>query len=167
MALDIGQMFVDLENVGFFDYVLPFLIVFAIVFAILEKSEWLGTNKAVKAIISTSVGLLATWGMYLTDFYKEIFPKMGIGIAVILVLLIFVGFFVKGSDDGAKKLQWLGWVVGAVVIVWTLNSWNLWGGYGYGGFWYVLENNWWVFVVIGLVIWGIISIVKGDKAATP
>ncbi len=162
MAFNIGDLFVELESFGFFEYALPFLIVFAVVFAILEKSEWLGSNKAVKAIVSASVGLLSTWGLIVADFYRIIFPYMGIGLGVVLVALIFMGFFISDKND-IKKWWPLGLVVGAIVIIWTLSSWNVWGGYGTYGFWDIISYYWPAIIGVGLLVWAIVAVVgKGD-----
>ncbi|MBT7705821.1 hypothetical protein HN747_00055 [archaeon] len=161
MAFTIGDLFVDLEQFGFFDFVLPFLIVFALVFAILEKSKWLGENKAVQAIISVSIGLLSTWGMMLTEVYKVLFPRMGIFLGVILVVLIFVGFFIKGDDaDAVKKFAPIGWAAAVIVLLWTLNFFGIWGGYGVGGFWEIITYNLGAIVVIALTVLAIWAIVK-------
>jgi hypothetical protein len=165
MAFRIGTLFAELEYIGFFDYVLPFLIVFAIVFAVLEKSSWLGSNKAVKTIVSASVGLLSTWGLLTTEFYKIIFPYMGVGLGVILVALIFLGFFIKDDTNGQKWWP-LGLTLAAIIIIWTLSSWNLWGGYGAGGFWDIISYYWPALVGVGLLVWALMAITGGDKSGS-
>ena len=48
---------------GGFDYVIPFLLIFAVVFAIIEKSKIFKKddeqNKVIPAIVAASIGLLA------------------------------------------------------------------------------------------------------------
>ena len=46
-------------DIGVFAYLLPFLMIFALVFGILTKSKLLGENKAVHATLALTVGLLA------------------------------------------------------------------------------------------------------------
>ena len=82
---------VKLEQLGFFDYLLPFLIIFALVFGILTKIKIFEDNKAINAIIALSVGLMALQFGFVSAFFSELFPRLGVGLAVILVIIIFIG----------------------------------------------------------------------------
>ena len=46
-----------LENAGFYSYILPFLLIFALVYGILIRLDLFASNKPVTAIIAVSVGL--------------------------------------------------------------------------------------------------------------
>jgi len=59
---------------GIFAYALPFLMIFAMVFGILNKTSLLGDNKGVQATIALAMGLLALQFDYVTNFYATIFP---------------------------------------------------------------------------------------------
>ncbi len=165
MAFSIGEILGDLQDIGFFFYVVPFLIIFAIIFAILEKSGWLGDNKAVKTIVSAGVGLLAIQFGIVQEFFNIIFPRMGVGLAIILVALIFIGFFVK--SDKTKELKWIGYVLAAVIIIWALMSWGSFGGYGSYSFWDILEENGIGLLAIAAFIGAFIAITGGDRPARP
>ena len=43
MALDFRSLFLEMQMSGFYEYVLPFLIVFIVIFAVLEKTYILGS----------------------------------------------------------------------------------------------------------------------------
>jgi len=84
-----GTTITDILNAwvefGVFAYVLPFLLIFAVIFGILTKSHILGTNKGVMATVSAAVGLLALYNDYVTHFFESIFPYAGIGLSILLV----------------------------------------------------------------------------------
>ena len=163
MALtwNIEDILLQLETMGFFYYVVPFLIIFAIVYAILEKSNWLGENKPVQVIVSMGVGLLSIQFGLVQDFFNNIFPKMGVGLAILLVFLIIMGFFVK-ADDKKTSFKGIGFTIAGAVLIWTLMDWGLFGGgYGYNNFWWVLEDNLPGIVFVGLLIWGVVAVAKG------
>jgi len=139
------------NEMGVFSYMIPFLLIFAVVFAILQKSRVLshGTddNRAILAIISASIGLLSLQFDFVSEFFAVIFPRFGIGLALFLALIIFLGFF---WPEGEVHGSWIGWVVGIGVAIWALSSWDQWSGYtGFGG-WFV--EYVWALIILGVLI---------------
>ena len=108
----IGDVLNTWADMGIFAYALPFLMIFALVYGILTKTGILGEdNKGVNSTIALAFGLLALQFDYVSGFYASIFPHAGMGIAVLLIAMIFLGLTGKG-DNGVNKI-WLG--IGAVI----------------------------------------------------
>jgi hypothetical protein len=137
----IGNFLFQLENAGVFSYVLPFLLIFAIIYAILDKAHPLGTNVAVNLIISIAVSLMALQFQFVSYFFADIFPRLGVVLSIILVFMIILGLFVNWESSGAKwGFGILGGVAGVVILVQSFSDafgWNgdLFGGGGFGFFW--------------------------------
>ena len=93
MAMTITDVLNSWNDIGVFSYVIPFLLIFAVVYAILQKSGVLGDNKTIDAIVAAAIGLLSLQLDFVATFFAVIFPRFGIGIAIFLVALIFIGFF--------------------------------------------------------------------------
>lgn len=126
------DIFYQFEYMGVFDYILPFLLVFAIVFGILSSTKFLGKNRAVYVIIAVVIGLLALrWQNFFSVFLAEIFPRLGIGLAIILSLLILVGMFI--SEDETRYWGWglatIGFVIGLIILYQTFDNlgYSSWG----------------------------------------
>ena len=98
---------------GVFAYVLPFLMIFALVYGLLSKSKLLGENKGVHATLALVIGLLALQFDYVSNFFATIFPYAGIGIAVLLVALILMGVL----TDDEKSAKWIFFGIGAVIFI--------------------------------------------------
>ena len=155
MVYSIQDFLYQLESFGIYDYMLPFLLVFAIVFGILTYMRIFGDNKGVHVIIAFVIGLLAIntrWGFDFTRFYTEIFPRLGIGVSVILVLMILVGMFIPQDE----RRFWL-WGLGAVgvfvfIVVLIKTFGNL--GWDYGGYFSGYTVGWvaGAILIIGLII---------------
>ena len=116
----IGDILYAWADFGVFAYLLPFLMIFAIVYGILSKTNLLGKNKGVNATIALAVGLLALQSNYVTNFYAMIFPYTGMAIAVLLVALILMGL--TASDIEWTKyvwdvIDWIGSTVGLITTV--------------------------------------------------
>jgi len=116
-----GYSFGDVLNtwaqMGVFAYVLPFLLIFALVYGILIKTNILGDNKGVNATIALAVGLLALQFDYVSGFYASIFPYAGMGLAVLLVALVLLGL-VGGGSGMTVNWIWLG--LGTVIFLFVL-----------------------------------------------
>lgn len=108
---DILNAWVDF---GVFAYVLPFLLIFAMVYGILLKSKIIGDNKGVMATIAASVGMLALYNDLVTQFFENIFPYAGIGMSILLVALILMGLI---SPEQNSKAQWIWFTIGAIIFV--------------------------------------------------
>ena len=176
MALTITDILNSWNQAGVFSYVLPFLLIFALVFALLQKTAIFAKKKAgaggvqenqhnstIEAIIAAAIGLLALQFDMVSIFFANIFPKFGIGLSIFLVLIIFLGFFYGSSDaTEKKKLSCIGWVVGIGVVGWALINWNTWFGGGYN-FYFWIQDYFWALVVLAVIVGVIIAIKKGAK----
>lgn len=163
---DIGSMFMKWEEFGIFSYALPFLIIFAVVFNILNTMSVFKGNKGVNAVISIAVGLMALQFDFVPVFFSEVFPRFGVGIAALMVILIFIGLFIPEGDDGKKFMKVL-MVVGALIAFFVLYTTSGALGWASGYEW---RDNLGEIIASVLVIGAIIAILfsggkKGDKKA--
>jgi hypothetical protein len=134
MVFDIGTVIAQWQTAGIYDFLLPFLLVFAIVLGILRSTNIIGGNKGLHIIIALVIGLMAvsynySTGLLLSDFLRELFPRLGLGLAVLVALLILTGLFI--SDEAMKKwaqyvLMAIGFVIFLIVI---LKSFERYGFY--------------------------------------
>jgi hypothetical protein len=128
-----GNILNRLGDLGFFDYLLPFLIIFAMVFGILTRIEIFKDNKAVNGIIALSVGLMALQFGFVSVFFSEIFPRVGIGITIILIILIFLGMFMDPDSGGSRWMMFgVGVIVVIIILVQTAEATSWW----YSGWWW-------------------------------
>jgi hypothetical protein len=167
MAYGLTEALNKMNELGVFSYALPFMIIFAIIFGLLQKVKIFGDPdkaKGVNVIIAIGVAGMSLLYDMVPTFFAEIFPRFGIGLAVFLVLIISLGFFLMG-ENGEKKgdLQWIGWVVGIGVVVWAFSSWGprVLGGWSLG---YWFEDYLPMILVLILIGWGISAVIGGGKA---
>ena len=167
-SVSITEILNTWDAMDVFAYVIPFLLIFAVVFAILQKTKLLGDkNNAVQAIVALAVAMLSLQFDFVSTFYAEIFPRFGIGLAIFLVLVILIGFFYSDKDGKPDTaLRWVGYLTGIGVVVWALTSWPFWAGNFSIGWW--LEEYFWPLIILGAVIAVIVVVAKsGDKSSTP
>lgn len=148
----IGDLLFDMEQEGIFAYALPFLMIFAIINAILTKAKIFGDNKGINVIVSLSVALMSLQFNFVSYFFAEIFPRMGVLLSIIVVAIILMSLFFDFEDGYAKYVIGLFVAIGFVVIVTqSLEIFN-WS-YSFGGSWW-----WWVEDHSGAVLGGMIFV---------
>ena len=149
--------FVDVLNQaaeqGVFAYVLPFLLVFALVFGILSKSKIIGENKGVLVLISVALGLLSLVGDVVPSFFQDIAPKLGIALMILLACLILLSLFYDPKDE--KGAKWLLYVFIAVgVIAFVSVTYSSLSNYSFQGsfIWAEYGPSLIVLIIIGVII---------------
>lgn len=102
--VNFNEIIGNLIDIGFYSVVLPFILVYAVVFAILEKSGIFsksGENekqtKNVNAIIAFVFGLFVVASIQTVKYIQSLITNIIIVIIFILVVLILLGF-IFGED---------------------------------------------------------------------
>tara|TARA_Y100000310_G_scaffold302882_1_gene340702 strand:- start:3688 stop:4206 length:519 start_codon:yes stop_codon:yes gene_type:complete len=161
MAFNIGDLFYQWEAVGVFEFVLPFLLLFAVVFGVLTATHIMGGNKGVNVVIALSVSLLSLRVGMVQDFFRELFPRFGVGLAMLIIVVILVGLFIpkehmKGWLIG---LGVFGVVIGIGVLIATFYNLNWFGSYFWQDYWGIVVGG---VVLVILIIFMAISPIKGE-----
>lgn len=136
-TLSLQQLYFQWEAAGIFDFFLPALLIFAVIFGILTSTKVLGENRGINIIISAAIALLAIRAPIVSQFFTTIFPNFGLGIAIVLIIVILMGLFITQGNfpDFANILMYGGMGVGILIAVITLNQFN-W----FGSSWW--QENW-------------------------
>jgi hypothetical protein len=91
----------NLNSLGFFDFLLPWIFTFAVLWGLLLKSKVLGDNQRVNGVVSLVVAffIIGFGGPALGAFFTTIFGLAVVVIAGLLVALLFLGM---GGWDFSK-----------------------------------------------------------------
>jgi len=166
----IGNVLQQWSASGVFAYIIPFLLIFAIVYGILVQVKLFGgpekaTGRTINAIIALAVGLMSLQFDFVGRFFAEIFPRVGIGLVVLLLVIIFTGLF---ADPKQKSMIYVMYAIGAIILFVILgNSSDAMGWFGfsslYGINWYSILP--WV-ILIALIV-AVISAGKNRNTDSP
>ena len=166
---DIGNILAQWQAAGVFSYVLPFLLIFALTFGLLIRVGLFTTkdasgeksNKSINAIIALAVALMALQFDFVSIFFSEIFPRFGVALSIILVIIILGGLFTPTDS------KWFSWglilvvfVIIGIVIFSSLESF----GYNAGYWW---RNNLGSLLGWAVLIGLIIAVVAGSTTSSP
>jgi len=133
-----GWSIIDLlnkgESQGLFKYILPFLLVFALIYGILSNMRILGENKGVHAIIAVALGLLSLYNDFLPNFVEDFAPSLAIGLSILLAAIILFGLFIGGDED--SKISWIKYILfGVAAIVFIIVAYSSLNNYNFVGSW--------------------------------
>lgn len=160
---DLRTFFLALENWGLM-IILPFLLIFTIVFAVFQKVKILGDKKSYNVVIALVVSLTTViphvTGSYPMNYdpveiINRFLPQVSLIVIAIIMLLLLVGIWGAESDWAAGNIV-TSWIVilSVVAIVWTFGAAaNWWHG------WYWLESflgTDTIAVLIMILVFGII-----------
>src|SRR3989344_217046 len=148
---EIGNVLSQWEKIGIFTYALPFLLIFAMVFGVLTQTKIFKENKAINAIIALVVGLMALQFDFVPVFFAEFFPRIGVGITLILGALIILGLFM-GSRLGQ------GVMFGLAAVVFVIIVFQSFGDLGTPGGTFLIQN-WPTLLITGLIVAAVIAII--------
>src|SRR3989344_257782 len=89
-----------LESFGFFDIILPFILVFTLIFAILEKTEIFGKDKKnLNAIASFAIAFFVVGATNIVPVLKDALPMISLVLVVIISFMLLYGSLHTGKEE--------------------------------------------------------------------
>jgi len=149
----LGEMFSTWEAAGFFSYLLPFLLLFALIFGILTRIQIFKDNKVVNGIIALVVSIMSLQFDFVPNFFSQIFPRLGVGLAVVLVVLIVVGLFADPKNNAVNYvLLGIAVITIGLVLVQSAGALGWQSGSWWGDNWQMIVGAIFLFVVIAIIV---------------
>lgn len=160
-----------LQHWIFADFLFPFLLVFFIVFALLERTKIFGDGKKqLNGLTALVIGLI---------FVSAIYPKLVVGkltmflsvalVAVFVIMLIW-GFIFGDFNEGFKATGWMKWILGIIAGIsffgaliwatgWYENFTKFFSGKGLGQD--ILSNV----ILIGIIVVAVVVVMGKNGGA--
>ncbi|MEK6913606.1 MAG: hypothetical protein AABW47_02955 [Nanoarchaeota archaeon] len=151
----LGELLSKWEAAGFFSYLLPFLLIFALVFGILTRVQLFKENKMVNGIIALSVALMALQFDFVPSFFSQIFPRLGIGLAIILGIMIIVGLFADPKSAAVNYvLLGVGVITMGMILIQSAGAVGWQSGEWWGENWQMIVGAIFLFILVSIIIGG-------------
>ncbi len=182
MYLDFRYMIQNLYNIGVLDILLPFILVFTLVFAVLQKTELLGKDKAgnprknfnviialvmaLGVIFPSVTGAHVYGGVDVVQVINNAIPNVSLLIVGIIMVMLVTGVFGKPLDTSQSYLG-SGFIILSILTVGLIFAVAAgWIGRTYVPRWlYFLYDPQFQTLVITIVVFALIIhfITKEDK----
>ena len=125
--LDLRGVFSYWESAGVFEIFLPFILVFSIVFAVLENVKIFGegNKKGINAIIALSLAILVANNVYIRELLHRFLPNVAFFMVLILVVIMLVSTMSgQAKFLGTQYTTW-GLVISILFVIWSLLADNV------------------------------------------
>jgi hypothetical protein len=177
--MEFVEFFRQLESLGLTDALLPFLLLFTILFAVLQKSKLLGKDKRnFNIIVATTISLMVViphvTGSYppnkdAIELINSVLPQVSIIIVAVLMALLLIGVFGGSANWMGGSLS--GWIAilafGIIIYIFGAEA-NIWANLPQKFSWWGTDTSSLVIIILvfAVIIWYITKEPSAsDKAA--
>jgi hypothetical protein len=126
-SIDINSLFANLQSLGFYNYLLPFLLIFTILFAILEKTKLMGTEGEkprtnINTLLALIIGLIVVVQTDIVMIMNQYLSKMSLFIVIVLIFLLVLGVFGANVGQGWSGgfAGFIAFVICVIAVIWAL-----------------------------------------------
>ena len=141
--VDFRDVIENMKDIGFFDVILPFLLVYAIVYAVLEKSRIFYINKGdsedknlkgVSMIVSFVISIFSVASLTFVSWTQSFLAYVSFGLIFFVGLMIVLGlifgddwiiFFKDGDKWNMKVLYVFGAIIVILGVIFAINSMDI------------------------------------------
>jgi len=120
-----------LKNTGFIDVIIPFLLIFTVIYAVLHKTKAISEEKNIHVILSLLLAIIAILPHILSevgrpivppqyDFVRimyAVLPEVAILIIAIVLMLIVLGLFLSNVKIGGTTFGAWGTIIAILIII--------------------------------------------------
>ena len=157
--VDFRIILTDLEYMGVYDVVLPFMLIFTIVFAILEKTMIFGNSGSkeaphpktnINAVFALIVSTIVITNQEFIGVIKTYLPGVSLVIVIGIFFMLITAMF---SEEGWKGLPfWGGGIIALIAVIWSLSD-PIYGAGNTGfGYFYRTLNPYFNLIIVGAII---------------
>ncbi len=169
------QMLQNMQYMGFFLYLFPFLLALAIFYGVLSWSLGERLPKSARGLVSIIIAffvmLYSSWNVWIVTFFAEYFGAglvLACGILVVAILLGLAGYKIEDLFKGTYS-KWV-FILGIIIIAILIFF-----GAGAGWlipipYWSTSSELWTValfIIILALAMWWLGSEGKKEEAAPP
>ena len=124
MQFTVYDLFAQWEYFGIFDLLLPFLLIFALIFGILTTTNILGGHRGVNLVIALVIALMALRLGFVQVFFTELFPRFALGLVALLVIVCWAVLFIhpQSAKGWYSAFAIAGAVLGIIVLIITAKT---------------------------------------------
>jgi hypothetical protein len=105
----------NLNMIGFYEFMLPFMFILALTFGILSKSEPFGSNFFVYFILSISIAFFSVNYTPIGLFFTKSLTYTAVFMSGLFVTILVMGMF--GADSKALQNQGIMWTMGILALI--------------------------------------------------
>lgn len=159
------------ESIGVFDIILPMILIFTIIYAVLDRTHIFGKNKSsINAIVALAISFLTIQNVAVTGFFKILFSQVAFGIAILIAAVLLTALVLGRKSTHVWRLMIM--MMGFLMFIWIFSRAadeyeRYYGVYAFGLFtseWWAMNAGW--IILLGIVAVVIIAVVASSQQST-
>lgn len=108
------------DGIGGFDIILPFLLIFAVSFAVLDKIQLFGEKKQVNIIVAIILGFFLVIQQDAVLILQGFLPRISMLVLTLIMLLLVAGAL--GFGELGEGWKGLSVVIAIIGVIWALGA---------------------------------------------
>ncbi len=113
------------QKLGIYDVILPFLLIFTVLFAILEKTKVFGTDeydgqqvpkKNLNAMAAFIIGFFVVASTKLVAIVSEFLANVVLLLLLVVMFLVLIGSFYREKEDVFLEGAWRNWFMALLLV---------------------------------------------------
>ncbi|MCL6500488.1 MAG: hypothetical protein K6T16_00440 [Candidatus Pacearchaeota archaeon] len=149
------------ESFGVFTVLFPLVLIFSVVFAILEKIN-IFNNRGVNLLVALVIGFFTVSNPYVGGFFMYFFSNIGLAVAIIIALIVLIGVAIQPEDKTWKNIFLVVGLALFLIVLGRSGAFKVLFGEAFG---YWLQANSAVVVLMFIVVLMIVAVMMGFKKA--
>ena len=112
-----AQFIGNLNTLGFYDFLLPFMFILALTFGLLTKSAVFGDNASVYGVLSLCIAFFSVNYTPVGLFLTRSMPYTAVFLSGVLVLILMLGIFGSKVDALGDGVIWFVALIAVLIFV--------------------------------------------------
>ena len=113
----------SIEAMGFYEVILPFMLTFTIVFAVLQKVKLFGTSAQTKqfnVVIALVTGFFLIRSGWIVETINLFLPRVSLIVIIMLMFLLVLGIFGTNPDGFTGLPFFIAFALTVIGVVWSI-----------------------------------------------
>ena len=127
-SFNFNSLFENLQAFGFYDFLLPFLLVFQIIFAMLEKTKLMCLEQGnkprtnINMLLGLIISLIVVVQTGIVEIINIYLSKMALFIVIVLIFLLVLGVFGANVERGfSGGILGIAFIICIIAVLWALS----------------------------------------------
>jgi len=163
--MDFRSMATEWSSIGMFDMILPMLLIFVVIYSILQRTRILQGKREIDAIAAIIISFFTIGNPEVSAFFLPLFSNVALGVSILVAFLLIVGL-VAGRPG--KSFQSITLWAGIGIFLWVMSrAADYFGGYGmiFSTTWWYSNSYWIIPVVFILIVVGVVASTPDEDKA--
>lgn len=163
--LDFRTVAMQWSSIGMFDMILPMLLIFIVIYSILQRTKILQGKKEIDAIAALIISFFTIGNPEVSAFFLPLFSNVALGVAILVAFLLIMGLVAGRPGKSFQSITLWG---GIGIFLWIMSrAADYFAGYNmiFSSTWWYSNSYWIIPLVFILIVIGVVTTTPAAEEA--